>query len=89
MITPAQRGERQDELADGRAVLLGDVEDEAVVGERQDDVVGAAVVADDLEVVALEQVEDRDLALVVRIGPCGARLFSSISIEAMRDLLVI
>ncbi len=59
-------------MHDGATVLVADGEHQAIVGERQMQRVGAAVMVLEREGVALEQIEDGDLALVLDIGGVAA-----------------
>ena len=59
-------------MLDWSAIAIAHGEHEAIVGEREVERVGAAVMAFESERVLLEQVEDRDLALVLDLGIVAA-----------------
>src|SRR5690606_4174865 len=65
---PAKGPHRQRDLAAVRTVRVVDGEDQVRLAQRQFDLVGAAKAVHQLEGVALQQVEYRDLALVLDLA---------------------
>ena len=63
-----QRRQRQHVRDDRLVGLVADREHEAILDEAEVELVGAVVAAIEREGVAFEDVEDRDLALVLDVG---------------------
>ena len=59
-------------MLDRRALDIAHGEDEAVVGERQPQRIGAGLMGLEREAVLLQEIEDGDLALVLDLGVVAA-----------------
>ena len=64
----AERRQREAEHGALHLTVIGDVEHQPVVLDREVQVIGPGAALDHLEGVLLQKVEDRDLALMVDIG---------------------
>ena len=81
---PPKRRQREDVGHDILAAFARDGEDEALFGQRQFQLVGAALgIVDRREAVFLDQVEDRDRALMLDVGRRTANRFVEDDIDQL------
>src|SRR4029450_5936807 len=69
---PAEGRKRQHHVLDRRAIGIAHGEHEAIVSERETQCVRPAIIAFERKSIALEEIENRDLALVLDLGVVAA-----------------